>query len=72
MYNLAVSFFSPLPTNGRFSTLYLVPLGLILTAVSRDYVCLINPNKDESCRNLSRMLLLLVAWCFIVTRYNLI
>ena len=35
---------------------------LISTAVSRDYACLMSPNKDETGRRLSRILLLMVKW----------
>ena len=35
---------------------------LISTVFSRDYACLISPNKDKIVRRLSRMLLLLVVW----------
>ena len=58
--DLAVSNFSTLPTNKRFRTMYLTPLGLITTAVSRDFACLMSPNKYETGGRLSQMLLLLL------------
>ena len=60
--DLPASIFRTLPTNGRFSTLFLNPHGKISTAVSRDYACLMSLNKDETGCRLSRMLLLLVVW----------
>ena len=49
IYDLVVSIFSTLPTNGRFSTLYLISLGKITTAVSRDYACLIRTKPVVGC-----------------------
>ena len=49
-------------TNGCFSTLFLIPLGKNSTAVTRNYACLMSPNKDETVRRLSRMLFLLVVF----------
>ena len=60
--DITVSIFSILPTKVRFSTLYLNPIGLIIKAVSRDYACLMSPNKDETGCRLSRKLLLLAVW----------
>ena len=73
MNDLAVSIFSTLLTNGRFSTLYLSPLGKITTVVSRDYTCLMSPNKDETGRRFFRMLLLLVVQCslFLIFDYEI-
>ena len=50
MNDLAVSDFSTLPKNGRFSIFYLSQLGKISTAVSRDYASLMSPKKDETDR----------------------
>ena len=60
MNNLDVSIFFNLPTNGRFSTsyLFLYSLGTITTEVSRNYACLMSPNKDETGRRLLQILLL--------------
>ena len=51
-----------MPTNGRFSAMHLSPLGKISIAVSRDYACLMTPNKDETGRGLSWILMLMVVW----------
>ena len=59
--DLALSIFSTLPTNGRFSTLYLSLLSED-SLVSCDCACLMSTNKDETGRRLSRMLLFLVMW----------
>ena len=47
--------FLTIPINGRFSALQLSCLVQTSTAVSRDYTCLMSPNKDESGRMLSRI-----------------
>ena len=44
------------------SALYLSPLGKFSLASFRDNACLLSPNKDETGRRLSWMLLLLIVW----------
>ena len=58
--DLSVSILSTLLINGRFSTLYFIPLVKTSTAVSCDCACLMSPNKNETGRRLSQMLLFLV------------
>ena len=48
-------FILSLPANGCSSAIYLIPLCLILSAVSRNYSCLMSLNKYVTDRRLSQL-----------------